>query len=153
MSSWALFTDDFVPLILFNSKCTPGQYSEASEYNPQNCALLGISLQTFSTKQVQPYTANNDRKSKGEESDTASVAISTYRSSSWVVALKRPSGSCVNWLLPSHLEIERSNKPVNLYNASVHKTLSEHATGREIPQSLVIWHVPIYPHEIRTHLY
>ena len=59
---------------------------------------------------------------KGEESETASVVTYTYSDRSWVVVFKRSSGSTVNWLLLSNLENERPNKPVNLYNAPVHKT-------------------------------
>ena len=66
------------------------------------------------------HTASNDRKSKEEESDTASVVIHTYRNSSWVEVLKRPSGSTVNWLLLRTLENEGPKKPVN---APVHKDI------------------------------
>ena len=41
---------------------------------------------------------NDDRKSKGEESYRASAVIYTYKYLSWVVALKRPSGSSVKRL-------------------------------------------------------
>ena len=80
------------------------------------------------------YTANNDRKSKGEESDTASVVINTYRVLSWVVVFKRPSGSPVNWLFSSHLRNERPNKPVNLLQCTCtqrhHQNMQQEATWR-----------------------
>ena len=44
------------------------------------------------------HTQNDDRKSKGEESEAASAVIYTYKVRSWAVVLKRPSGSPVNWL-------------------------------------------------------
>ena len=130
MSSWTVFNSEYCPpqwiVLTFGYVCRPLVTDTTNKYS--HCL----------------HTANNDRKSKGEESDTASVTvvIHTYRFLSWVVALKRPSGSSVNWLLSSHLENERPNKPVNLYT----KTLSEHATGREILQSLVIRRMRLYLH-------
>jgi len=53
---------------------------------------------------VEPLQLNDDRKSKGEERDTASAVIYTYSISSCVVAFKRPTGSSVKQLLLSHLE-------------------------------------------------
>ena len=58
--------------------------------------------------------------SKGEESDTASVVTYTYSTRSWVVALKRPSGSAVNRLLSRYLENESCT-----INAPVHNDISE----------------------------
>ena len=70
---------------------------------------------------VQPLQLNDDRKSKGEESDTASAVIYTYRFTSWMVALKRPSGSSVKLLLLSHLEKQKPNSSVRLCIALTHK--------------------------------
>jgi len=59
---------------------------------------------------VQPLQLNDDRKSKGEQSYRASAVMYTYRSTSWVVALKRPSGSSVKRLLSSHLEKQETKQ-------------------------------------------
>jgi len=53
---------------------------------------------------------NDDRKSKGEEPYRASAVIYTYRYLSWVVALKRPSGSSVKLLFLSRLEKQETKQ-------------------------------------------
>ena len=59
---------------------------------------------------VQPLQLNDDRKTKGEESYGASAVMYTYRFTSWVVALKRPSGSSVKLLLWSNLEKQETKQ-------------------------------------------
>ena len=59
---------------------------------------------------VQPLQLNDDRKTKGEESYRASAVMYTYRFTSWVVALKRPSGSSVKLLLLSTLEKQETKQ-------------------------------------------
>ena len=59
---------------------------------------------------VQLLQLNDDRKSKGEESYRASAVMYTYRNLSWVVALKKPSGSSVKRLLESHLEKQETKQ-------------------------------------------
>ena len=55
-----------------------------------------------------------------KESYRASAVIYTYRYLSWVVALKRPSGSSVKLLLESHLQKQETNH-VRLSNALTHE--------------------------------
>ena len=73
---------------------------------------------------VQPFQLNDDRKSKGE-SYRASAVLYTYSSTSWVVALKRPSGSSVKLLLESHLEKQESKQQCG----TVYYTHSKDQTG------------------------
>ena len=76
------------------------------------------------------YTQNDDRRSKGDESDTASAVICTYKVKSWVVVLKRPSDSPVNWLLWRYLEDKTPSNVLKLYNAVVHKDISKQQEQR-----------------------
>jgi len=67
-------------------------------------------LALFLWSVVQALHLNSDRKSKGKESYRVSAVIYTYSSKSWVVALKRPSGSSVKWLLQSDLEKKKTKQ-------------------------------------------
>ena len=70
-------------------------FSNVQSLCPSNFTILPTPPNTAST--AIAYTQlNEDRKSKGEELDTASAVIYTYRSISRVVALKMPSGSLAN---------------------------------------------------------
>ena len=60
------------------------------------------------------------QKSKGEQSYRASAVIYTYRFTSWVVVLKRPSGRSVKRLLWSHLEKQKPNSSARLCMYSIH---------------------------------
>jgi len=72
------------------------------------------------------------------KNDTASAVIYTYRLTSCVVALKRPSGSSVKRLLWSHLEKQKPNSSVRLCIPLTHSD----QTGM---RGLYIIHVqPIY---------
>ena len=106
------------------------KYSVSSPINPNMlslCAFLNITENIKTMKLalllwsiVQTLQLNDDRKSKGKESYTASALIYTYIFSSCMIALKRPSGSSVKQLLASPLQKQETNH-VRLCSALTYK--------------------------------
>jgi len=94
----------------------PYKYLVSTPINPKYA--LFVCFLEYNRKYQKPGSWL--RKSKGEESYRAFAVMYTYRFTSWVVALKRPSGSSVKQLLWSHLEKQKPNSSVRLCIALTH---------------------------------